>query len=90
MKVEAPDFAHTYGYGTTELEACLRQWLAISLFTERQISSGRAAELLGISKTAFLDLLDKHGVAYFDMTEEEFSEELAALNRLPQPPSNAS
>ncbi|MBA2449791.1 MAG: UPF0175 family protein [Chloroflexi bacterium] len=43
----------------------------LELFREGVISSGRSAELLGISKDAFLDLLGERGIPYLDQTYEE-------------------
>ncbi len=82
MKVEVPNFAQRYGYTAADVEQRVREWLALSLFTEGRISSGKAAELLGISRVAFPDLLNDRGIAYFDLTEEEWAEEVATLKRL--------
>ena len=46
-----------------ELEPELQRLIALGLFREECISSGKAAELLGISKARFIDLLDQHGIA---------------------------
>ena len=35
------------------------------------ISHGRAAEILGIRKSELIDLYDKQGYSYFDMTMDE-------------------
>jgi hypothetical protein len=40
------------------------------------VSSGWAAEQLGVSKTDFLDLLFRHDVPYFDLSEEELREQV--------------
>lgn len=39
---------------------------ALRLFRGKRISSEKAAELLGVSKAEFIDLLGRHGIAYFD------------------------
>jgi predicted HTH domain antitoxin len=41
----------------------------------KNLSSGAAARLAGISRVAFLLRLGKYGVPVFDMTEEEFEQE---------------
>lgn len=48
----------------------------VELFRQGAVSSGWAAEQLSISKTAFLDLLFDYGVSYFDLSEEELSQQV--------------
>lgn len=59
-----------------DLEARVRETLLLHLFHQGAVSSRKAAELLGISWDAFLDLLREHEIPYFDMTEEELLEDL--------------
>lgn len=40
------------------------------------ISHGRAAEILGIRKTELIDIYDKLGYSYFDMTMDDLDIEL--------------
>ena len=40
------------------------------------ISHGRAAEILGIRKTELIDLYDRLGYSYFDMTLDDLDDEL--------------
>ena len=46
------------------------------------ISHGKAAELLGMHKTELLQLYGSMGIAYLDMTDEEFDEEVQVVKRL--------
>lgn len=46
------------------------------------ISHGRAAEILGIRKSELIDLYDKLGYSYFDMTLDELDEELETFRQL--------
>jgi predicted HTH domain antitoxin len=72
-----------------ELEPGLKRLIALGLFREERISSGTAAELLGLSKAEFIDLLDRHGVAYFRETLEELAAQMEALRELrDDPPSD--
>ena len=48
------------------LEACRHEALYARLYERGLISSGRAAQLLGITRWDFLDLLGRYGVSYFD------------------------
>ena len=65
----------------TELEPQLRQLIALELFRQNRISSGKAAELLGISKTAFIQLLARHKIPYFTDTPEELDAQVTAVKR---------
>ena len=50
----------------------------VELFRRGEVSSGWAAEKLGISKDEFRELLSSHDVPYIDMTEEELRQEVEA------------
>lgn len=66
----------------TQLEARLRELIALELFREGRISSGKGAELLGISKPAFIQLLSQCGIDYFTESPEELKAEVAMLEQL--------
>jgi predicted HTH domain antitoxin len=65
-----------------QLSDRLQELVAIELFREGRISSGKGAELLGISKLAFVRLLAQYGVAYFTELPEELTAEVVALEQL--------
>ena len=46
------------------------------------ISHGRAAEILGIKKSELIDIYDKLGYSYFDMTMDELDAELGTFKRI--------
>lgn len=46
------------------------------------ISHGRAAEILEIKKSGFIDLYDKLGYSYLDMTMDDLDEELQTYGEL--------
>ena len=46
------------------------------------ISNGKAAELLGMSKTELLDMFGEMGIPYFDITEEELEQDLQTLTNI--------
>lgn len=52
-------------------EAAVVKW-----YDEGRVSSGKGAELLGISRAEFLDLLFRHQVSAFQYTPEELAAEL--------------
>jgi len=68
--------------GEDELGVELKKLIAFELFREKQIPSGKAVELLGISKAEFVDLLDQHGIAYFTETPEELAAQMNDLREL--------
>jgi predicted HTH domain antitoxin len=59
--------------------------LALSLFTEEHVPSGKAAKLLDISRIEFLALLRKRGIACLNYSEDELAEEWQAVAKLPEP-----
>ena len=46
------------------------------------ISHGRAAEILGIRKSELIDLYDKLGYSYFDMTMDDLDNEMNTFRDL--------
>jgi Uncharacterised protein family (UPF0175) len=52
------------------LSGLAREALLIRLYDLGEISSGKAAALLGISRRAFLDLLDRYGVSAFNAQDD--------------------
>ena len=48
------------------LKTLAREALYVRLYEQGLLSSGRAAQLLGITRWDFLDLLGRYGVSYFD------------------------
>jgi predicted HTH domain antitoxin len=77
--IELPsEFAKLLDPTGAHLSARIRETLAIELFRQGTISSGRAAELLGGTKDDFLALLGRFGVPYLDQTPDELLEDLQA------------
>lgn len=61
------------------LDDRLRELISLELFREGRISSGKGAELLGVSKLDFIHLLARHEIAYFSETPDELAGDVAAL-----------
>ncbi len=59
----------------TQTSARVAETLVLELFQEGRISSGKVAELLGISKDAFRGLLTERSIPYFRQTYEEVLED---------------
>lgn len=53
-----------------------RRLLSIKLYEAERISLGKAAELAGYSKRAFMELLVKEGIPVLDYPPEELDREL--------------
>jgi predicted HTH domain antitoxin len=52
-------------------------FLALKLFELHRVSIGKAAEIAGYSKAAFMEVASKHGVAVFDYPAGELEREAA-------------
>jgi predicted HTH domain antitoxin len=75
--VEVPEQAvnlfdgDTARFGREMFEAAVVQW-----YDEGRVSSGKGAELLGVGRAAFLELLRRHQVTPFQYSAEELAAEL--------------
>jgi predicted HTH domain antitoxin len=58
-----------------ELAREIRMAAAAKLYELGKLSSGRAADLAGVSRVSFLQTLARYGVAIFDLTEEELAQD---------------
>jgi predicted HTH domain antitoxin len=50
---------------------------AVKLYELGKLSSGRAAQLAGVSRISFLQSLSRYNVPIFDLTEEELEKNMA-------------
>ncbi len=82
LEIRLPTPLLNFGIGKTEVQRRATEWLVLSLFTEERISSGKAASLLNITRSEFLDLLRQRGIAYLVYSDEELAEEFAAAEAL--------
>lgn len=66
-----------------------RELIVTELYRRGTISSGRAAELLGMERFDFVRHASALGIPFFDMTEEEWETEVRTIEALtPSPPSS--
>lgn len=65
-----------------ETELTRNALLLYPYILNQTISHGRAAEILGIRKAELIDLYDKLGYSYFDMTMDDLDEELETFRQL--------
>lgn len=82
LEVNVPSDLLQFGFDQNEIQRRITEWLVLSLFTEDYISSGKAAQLLHISRKDFLVLLQARGIAYINYSPDEIAEELAAVEKL--------
>lgn len=59
-----------------------RELIVAELYRRGTISSGRAAELLGMERFAFVRHASALGIPFFDMTEEEWETEVRTIEDL--------
>lgn len=68
--------------GTAELERNMRLLAAIDYFQEKKLSLGKAAQLAGMNRIAFMDALAEKGVVMFDYDESMLASELSGVAQL--------
>lgn len=61
-----------------ELEAQIRLMAALKMFELGKLSSGKAAELAGLSRVEFLEMCGRYRVPVFNYPPEELEAELKA------------
>jgi predicted HTH domain antitoxin len=54
----------------------IKMLLAAKLYEERKLALGYCAELAGLSKMAFIELLGKYGVSLFSQTAAELQSDI--------------
>ena len=64
------------------LEDNARESIILELYRQGKISSGKAAELLGMPRIAFIQHASDLGIPFFDMTEEEWRAEVDQARKL--------
>ena len=82
VQLELPrDLLSALDVAEEELEPRLKMLIAVELFREGRISSGKVAELLGQSKEAFVGLLGRHDIPYLTETPSEVTRQVADVER---------
>ena len=81
LEVAIPkDLFEAQGFSRSRAVEAIKEFSVLGLYLERRISSGKAAELMGMRKSEFIRLLARKGIPYFDYTDEELEEELRAID----------
>jgi predicted HTH domain antitoxin len=63
------------------LEASALELMVLELYRRGEISSGKAAELLGIRRIDFIRHASQLGIPFFNITTEELDAEVAELSQ---------
>jgi predicted HTH domain antitoxin len=60
----------------------IKMLLAAKLYEERKLALGYCAEMAGLSKRAFIELLGKYGVSLFSQTAVELQSDIDNASKL--------
>jgi predicted HTH domain antitoxin len=66
------------------IEAAAREMIVLELYRRGSLSSGKAAEQLGMVRLEFIKYASKLGIPCIDMTSDEWEREKAALDAWPR------
>ena len=65
-----------------ELEGRILELIVLELVRQQRISTGKAAELLGISKWEFVSKMGENNIPYFTESSEEFVSQVETVQRI--------
>ncbi|HKZ83765.1 MAG TPA: UPF0175 family protein [Anaerolineae bacterium] len=72
------DFVSLLGPAQSQAAQAMKEFAVLGLFQEGRISSGKAAELLGLTRRGLVALLARKGIDYFRFGPQEWDEEVTA------------
>ena len=73
----SPDVVNLITKRRKEASKRVKEMVVIELFREGKISTGKAAQILGMKRTDFFTLLAHLGIPYFHQDKEELSQEFS-------------
>lgn len=77
LKIKYPTgFEHAVHMTKEEIEQHIRLMAALKMFELGKVSSGKAAELAGMSRVEFLETCSRYRVSVFNYPAEEIEEEI--------------
>ena len=62
------------------VERSATELIVVELYRRGLVSGGKAAELLGMDRLAFIRYADRLGIPYFNLSEEEWEAERAFID----------
>lgn len=83
VEMELPDEMKVFAIPKNKEEQLVRNAMMLYPYVlKKEISHGRAAEILGIHKLDLIDLYGQMGFCYFDQTKDELDKELQTFKEL--------
>ncbi len=83
VKLELEDDLATLLYGLNQpVEVAARELIVLEVFRRGLISSGKAAQLLGMPRWEFVSHASRLGIAFFELTADEWQAEKARAETL--------
>ena len=77
LKIKYPSgFEHAVHLSKDEMEQHIRLMAALKMFELGKVSSGKAAELAGMSRVEFIETCGRYRVSIFNYGSEELENEL--------------
>jgi len=70
IKIELPEEI-TQLFEEKELESSLKRWAVLELVKEGKLSSGKGAEILGMTRWEFMELMSSYDIPMANFTREE-------------------
>lgn len=77
-----PPLAALLRQSNQSVQEAAREIIVLELYRRGTITSGKGAELLGISRLDFIRHASRLGIPYLDMTDDEWAAEKAASDVL--------
>ncbi len=71
-----PEFERAVNLTKDELESHIRLMAALKMFELGKISSGKAAEFVGVSRVEFFEIYSRYKVSIFNYSENEIEDEM--------------
>lgn len=68
--------------GNQPIQQTARELIVLELYRQGRVSSGKAAQLLGMSRWEFVPYASRLGLPFFDLTTEEWEAEKAQAGAL--------
>lgn len=75
------DVVELLGDSPEQIERSVLEVLVLDLYRRREISAGRAAEILNVDELAFIRWSGSLGIPYFDTTPEDWKNQLRAITK---------
>jgi len=68
--------------GAADLAQNIRNLAAIGFYQDKRLSLGKAAQLAGMNRLLFMDLLATKGIVIFDYDQSELATDLEGIEKL--------